>query len=75
MCPCRQGNMSGSISHYRLALQLEPGYPGGLAQLRIPSCYVKFHLAAGRQEETAGEGAACRWETVFTSSGGDTFQM
>lgn len=55
-----KGNMSGSISHYRLALQLEPGYPGGLAQLRIPSCYVKFHLAAGRQEETAGEGANCR---------------
>ena len=54
--------MSGSIAHYRLALQLEPGYPGGLAQLRIPECYVKFHLAAGRQEDAAGEGANCRWE-------------
>ena len=40
--------MSGSIEHYRAALRLEPDYPGGVAQLRIPSCYVKYHLGQGR---------------------------
>ena len=38
-----QGNMTGAIHHYRAALKLEPEYPGGLDQLRIPSCYIKFH--------------------------------
>merc|ERR1719474_439791 len=38
-----KGNMTGAIHHYRAALKLEPEYPGGLDQLRIPSCYIKFH--------------------------------
>ena len=39
-----KGNMTGSIEHYRAALRLEPDFPGGVAQLRVPSCYVKYHL-------------------------------
>ena len=39
-----KGNMTGSIHHYRTTLRLDPDYPGGVDQLRIPSCYVKYHL-------------------------------
>ena len=35
--------MTGAIDHYRATLRLEPEYPGGLDQLRIPSCYIKYH--------------------------------
>ena len=42
-----KGNMTGSIEHYRAALRLEPDFPGGVAQLRVPSCYVKYHLSPG----------------------------
>ena len=35
--------MTGAIEHYRATLKLEPGYPGGINQLRIPSCYIKYH--------------------------------
>jgi len=38
-----KGNMTGAIDHYRATLRLEPEYPGGLDQLRIPSCYIKYH--------------------------------
>ena len=51
--------MSGSIEHYRAALRLEPDYPGGVAQLRIPSCYVKYHLGQGAgQQPDPGPGVA-----------------
>ena len=49
-----KGNMTGSIEHYRAALRLEPDFPGGVAQLRIPSCYVKYHLGPG--PGAAGDG-------------------
>ena len=42
-----QGNMTGAIHHYRAALRLEPDYPGGVDLLRIPSCYLKYHLSGG----------------------------
>ena len=35
--------MTGAIEHYRATLRLEPEYPGGIDQLRIPSCYIKYH--------------------------------
>lgn len=41
-----KGNMSGAINHHRAALKLEPQFPGGLYQLRIPSCYIKFHSSS-----------------------------
>jgi len=49
-----KGNMSGSIKHYRETLRLEPDYPGGVNQLRIPSCYVKYHLHDGPDEGNGG---------------------
>jgi len=52
-----KGNMTGAIAHYRSALHLEPAYPDGLAQLRIPSCYQKFHVMANRAEQTYGGGS------------------
>jgi hypothetical protein len=56
-----QGNMTGAIGHYRAALDLEPGYPAGLDQLRIPACYVKFHALATRAEEGRAAGdSSCR---------------
>ena len=39
--------MTGAIHHYRAALRLEPDYPGGVDLLRIPSCYLKYHLSGG----------------------------
>ena len=35
--------MTVAINHYRATLRLEPEYPGGIEQLRIPSCYIKYH--------------------------------
>merc|ERR1719237_1642664 len=52
-----KGNMSGAVAHYRSALQLEPTYPHGLAQLRIPSCYLKFHSLANKAEQVHGGGS------------------
>ena len=46
---CFQGNMTGAIEHYRATLRLEPEYPGGIEQLRIPSCYIKYHHSAPKQ--------------------------
>jgi len=54
-----KGNMSGSIKHYRETLRLEPDYPGGVAQLRIPSCYVKYHLHDGQDDVGGVEGGHC----------------
>jgi len=44
-----KGNMTGAIEHYRATLRLEPEYPGGIEQLRIPSCYIKYHHSAPKQ--------------------------
>jgi len=41
-----KGNMTGAIDHYRATLRLEPEYPGGIEQLRIPSCYMKYHQSS-----------------------------
>jgi len=52
-----KGNMTGAVAHYRSALDLEPAYPDGLAQLRIPSCYLKFHSLANKAEQVHGGGS------------------
>ena len=49
-----KGNMTGSIHHYRTTLRLDPDYPGGVDQLRIPSCYVKYHLNDGPGDAGGG---------------------
>merc|ERR1719483_1976093 len=46
-----KGNMTGAIEHYRATLRLEPEYPGGIDQLRIPSCYIKYHQSAPASTE------------------------
>jgi len=43
--------MTGAIEHYRATLRLEPEYPGGIDQLRIPSCYIKYHQSAPASTE------------------------
>ena len=57
-----KGNMTGGIEHYRATLRLEPDYQGGVDQLRIPSCYVKYHLGAGGASPAPnpGDGLHCR---------------
>ena len=57
-----KGNMTGSIEHYRATLRLEPDYQGGVDQLRIPSCYVKYHLGGGGgpSAPNLGESLHCR---------------
>ena len=54
-----QGNMTGAIHHYRAALRLEPDYPGGVDLLRIPSCYLKYHLSGGEVSQPPGKPSHC----------------
>ena len=44
--------MTGAIDHYRAALRLEPEYPGGIEQLRIPSCYIKYHQSPPPKQDS-----------------------
>ena len=44
--------MTGAIDHYRATLRLEPEYPGGIEQLRIPSCYIKYHQSPPQKQES-----------------------
>ena len=44
--------MTGAIDHYRATLRLEPEYPGGIEQLRIPSCYIKYHQSPPPKQDS-----------------------
>ena len=59
-----KGNMSGAVLHYRAALRLEPDYPGGLQQLRVPACYLRHHAGPepgiGQQQQQAGQAGSCQ---------------
>ena len=51
--------MTGAIHHYRAALRLEPDYPGGVDLLRIPSCYLKYHLSHSEPGTTPSPPSHC----------------
>ena len=50
--------MTVSIEHYRAALRLEPDYTGGVDQLQIPSCYVKYRPALDKESKEEGSGSS-----------------
>ena len=50
--------MTVSIEHYRAAVRLEPDYPKGVDQLRIPSCFVKYRPASDKKSREKGSGSS-----------------
>ena len=66
--------MTGAIDHYRAALRLEPEYPGGIEQLRIPSCYIKYHQSPPPKQDS-GDISCFRNEEQSERKCGDLHQM
>ena len=56
--------MTGAIHHYRAALRLEPDYPGGVDLLRIPSCYLKYHLSHTDPSQSPGPSHCTRGNSL-----------
>ena len=69
-----KGNMTGSIEHYRAALRLEPDYPGGVDQLRVPSCYVKYRPAGDKEKEESKPNGHCSAQGQNNCGGGGKYQ-
>ena len=66
--------MTGAIDHYRATLRLEPEYPGGIGQLRIPSCYIKYHQSPPPKQDS-GDTSCVKNEERSEIKCGDLHQI
>jgi hypothetical protein len=66
--------MTGAIDHYRATLRLEPEYLGAIEQLRIPSCYIKYHQSPS-PKQNSGDTSCVRNDERSEMKCGDLHRM